>query len=112
MLDADVTRPSKSPYSSNVVLVRKKDDSLRMCIDFRKLNAKTIRDAYYLPRTEDTIDRLIGARYFSKLDMRSGYWQVEVKGEDKPKTAFTLNGEGCFECNRMVFGLTNAPATF
>ena len=73
MLEADAIRPSESPYSSNVVLVRKKDGSLRFCVDFRKLNARTIRDAYSLPRINDTIDTLIGAKYFSKLDLRSGY---------------------------------------
>jgi len=112
MIEADAIRPSQSPYSSNVVLVRKKDGSLRFCIDFRKLNARTIRDAYTLPRVDDTLDRLIGSKYFSKLDLRSGYWQVTVKEEDKPKTAFTVAGLGFYECNRMAFGLTNAPATF
>ena len=112
MLEADAIRPSQSPYSSNVVLVRKKDGSLRFCIDFRKLNSRTVRDAYTLPRIDDTIDTLIGSKYFSKLDLRSGYWQVEVKEEDKYKTAFTVGNMGFFECNRMAFGLTNAPATF
>ena len=112
MLDSDAIRPSQSPYSSNVVLVRKKDGSLRFCIDFRKLNSRTIRDAYTLPRIDETIDTLIGSKYFSKLDLRSGYWQVEMKEEDKFKTAFTVGSLGFFECNRMAFGLTNAPATF
>ena len=112
MLEADAIRPSQSPYSSNVVLVRKKDGSLRFCIDFRKLNSRTVRDAYTLPPIDDTIDTLIGSKYFLKLDLRSGYWQVEVKEEDKYKTAFTVGNIGFFECNRMAFGLTNAPATF
>ena len=112
MLDADAIRPSESPFSSNVVLVRKKDGSLRFCIDFRKLNARTVRDAYALPRIDDTIDTLLGAKYFSKLDLRSGYWQVEMEEEDKSKTAFSVGSLGFFECNRMAFGLTNAPATF
>ena len=112
MLEADAIRPSQSPFSSNVVLVRKKDGSLRFCIDFRKLNSRTVRDAYTLPRIDDTIDTLIGAKYFSKLDLRSGYWQVEMKEEDKEKTAFSVGNLGFFECNRMAFGLTNAPATF
>ena len=112
MLEADAIRPSQSPYPSNVVLVRKKDGSLRFCIDFRKLNSRTVRDAYTLPRIDDTIDTLIGSKYFLKLDLRSEYWQVEVKEEDKYKTAFTVGNMGFFECNRMAFGLTNAPATF
>ncbi|MCU7858926.1 MAG: DDE-type integrase/transposase/recombinase, partial [Candidatus Thiodiazotropha sp. (ex Lucinoma kastoroae)] len=112
MLESDAIRPSESPFSSNVVLVRKKDGSLRFCIDFRKLNSRTIRDAYMLPRIDDTMDSLIGAKYFSKLDLRSGYWQVEMEEEDKYKTAFSVGSLGFFECNRMAFGLTNAPATF
>ncbi|MCG8078888.1 MAG: DDE-type integrase/transposase/recombinase, partial [Candidatus Thiodiazotropha taylori] len=112
MLEADAIRPSESPFSSNVVLVRKKDGSLRFCIDFRKLNSRTIRDAYTLPRIDDTIDTLMGAKFFSKLDLRSGYWQVEMEEDDKKKTSFSEGSLGVFECNRMAFGLTNAPATF
>ena len=112
MLDSGAIRESESPYSSNVVLVRKKDGSLRFCIDFRKLNSRTIRDSYNLPRIDDTIDTLIGAKYFTKLDLRSGYWQVEMEEADKAKTAFSVGNLGFYECNRMAFGLTNAPATF
>ena len=112
MLETGAIRPSKSPYSSNVVLVRKNDGSLRFCIDFRTLNSRTIKDAYTLPRIDDTIDMLIGAKYFSKLDLRSGYWQVAMEEKDKEKTAFTVGNMGFFECKRMAFGLTNAPATF
>lgn len=93
MLDAGTIRPSQSPYSSNV-LVRKKDGGLRFCIDFRKLNNRTVRDAYTLPRIDDTIDTLLGAKYFSKLDLRSGYWQVEIKEEDRQATAFTVRKYG------------------
>ncbi len=112
MLDADVIRESDSPFSSNVVLVRKKDGSLRFCIDYRVLNSKTRKDAYMLPRFDDIIDSISGARFFTKLDLRSGYWQVEVEEQDKAKTAFSVGNLGFFECNRMSFGLTNAPATF
>ena len=112
MLEAGAIRESKSPYCSNVVLARKSDGSLRFCIDLRKLNNRTIKDAYNLPRIDETIDTLLGSKYFSKLDLRSGYWQVEIKEEDKHKTAFSLGPLGFFECNRMAFGLTNAPATF
>ena len=94
MLEAGAISPSKSPYSSNIVLVRKKDGSLRFCIDFRKLNSRIIKDAYTLPRIDDTIYTLIGAKYFSKLDLRSGYWQVEMEEGDKEKTAFTVGNLG------------------
>ena len=112
MLEAGAIRESQTPFSSNVVLVRKKDGSLRFCIDFHKLNSRTIKDAYTLPRIDDTIDTLLGAKFFSKLDLRSGYWQVEMKEEDKYKTAFSVGNLGIYECNRMAFGLTNAPVTF
>ena len=95
-----------------VVLVRKKDGSLRFCIDFRKLNSRTVKDAYTLPRIFDTIDTLIGAKFFSKLDLRIGYWQVEMKEEDKHKPAFSVGSLGFYECNRIAFGRTNALATF
>ena len=112
MLEAGAIRESDSPYSSNVVLVRKRDGSLRFCIDYRMLNAKTRKDAYMLPRFDDTVEVLSGAKYFSKLDLRSGYWQVEMEEESKPLTAFSVGPLGFYECNRMSFGLCNAGATF
>ena len=112
MLQGDVIRNSESPFSSNVVIVRKKDGTIRFCVDFRKLNNRTIKDAYAIPRIEDTLHLLAGTKYFSKLDLRSGYWQVEVAEEDKHKTAFQVGTLGFFEFNRMPFGLCNAPATF
>ena len=112
MLDTNIIRPSISPYASPVVLVRKKDSSLRFCIDFREHNKRTIRDSYALPRIEETRDALHGACYFSCLDLKSGYWQVEVAEEHKARTAFTVGPLGFYECNSMPFGLTNAPATF
>ena len=79
MIEAGAVRPSHSPYSSNIVLARKKDGSLRFCVDFPKLNNKTVKDAYAIPRIEESLHLLAGAKYFSKLDLRSGYWQVEMK---------------------------------
>lgn len=112
MLDAGVIRESNSNYSSNVVLCRKSDGSLRFCLDMRMLNSKTRKDCYMLPRFDDVIDTLYGAKFFSKLDLRSGYWQVEIEEKDRHKTAFSVGNLGFYECNRMSFGLTNAPATF
>ena len=112
IIEADAIRPSESLYSSNVVLLHKKDGSHRFCIDFRKLNSPTVKDAYNLPRVNDTIYTLICSKYFSKLDIRSGYWQVEIDEADKYKTVLTVGNMGFVECNRMAFGLINAPATF
>ena len=112
MLQLGAIRESTSPFSSNVVIVRKKDGSIRFCIDYRKLNQRTIKDAYAIPRIDDTLHLLAGAKYFSTLDLKSGYWQVELKEEDKAKTAFQAGPLGFYECNRMPFGLCNAPATF
>ena len=103
---------SQSPWASAVVLVRKKTGELRFCIDLRKLNACTIKDAQTLPRIEDSLDSLNGAIIFTSLDLKSGYWQVELDEESIPYTAFTLGPLGFYECLRMPFGLTNAPATF
>ena len=111
LLDAGVIRESKSPFASPVVLVRKKTGGLRVCVDFRKLNARTIRDSYPLPRISETLEALKGARYFCTLDLQSGYLQVKMKDEDREKTAMTTPF-GLFEFNRMAFGLKNAPASF
>ena len=112
MLEAGAIKPSASPYSSNVVIVRKKDEGIRFCVDFRKLNSRTKTDAYAIPRVDDTLHLLSGAKYFTKLELRSRYWQVEIKEEDKEKTAFQVGTMGFYEFNRMSFGLCNAPATF
>lgn len=111
LLDTGVMRESCSPYASPVVLVWKKDGRLRVCVDFRKLNAKTIKDAYPIPRITETLEALHGAKWFWSLDLQSGYLQVGVREADKAKTAVTTPF-GLFEFNQMPFGLTNAPATF
>ena len=85
---------------------------LRVCIDYRKLNQRTIRDAYNIPLIEATLDNLAGAKWFSTLDLQSGYWQIQMDEESKAKTAFSVGSLGFFEAERMPFGLTNAPATF
>ena len=111
MLRDRIIRPSSSPWSSPVVIVRKQDGTPRFCVDYRKLNLITERDVYPLPHIDDIIDRLAGSRYFSTLDLKSGYWQVPLAEEDKCKTAFVTT-DGLFEFNVLPFGLSNAPATF
>ena len=111
MLKRDVVEPSTSPCSSLIVLVTKKDGSIRFCVDFRRLNEITRKDAYPLPRVDDTLDTLAGSRWFSTLDLLSGYWQVEMDKGDREKTAF-ITQEGLYQFKVMPFGLTNAPATF
>ena len=112
MVEIGAIRKSSSPWASTVVLVRKKDGSLRFCIDLRHLNNSTIKDAYSLPRIEETLDCLNGAKIFTSLDLKSDYWQVEMEEESKPLTAFIVGPLGFFKCERIPFGLTNAPAHF
>ena len=103
--------PSQSPWASPIVIVAKKDGSTRFCVDYRRLNAVTRKDAYPLPRVDDSLDTLTGSKWFSTLDLRSRYWPVEVAPEHQTKTAFCTQ-EGLFEFNVIPFGLYNAPATF
>ena len=112
MLDADVIQPSNSPWCNSVVLVRKKDGSLHFCIDFRKLNALTVKDSHLLPHICEALESLAGAAHFSIFDMNSGFWQVPMDKESKQYTAFTLGSMGLYECESMPFGLCNAPPTF
>ena len=111
MQSQGVIEPSHSPWASPVVMVRKKDGSLRFCIDYRKLNEVTRKDSYPLPRVDDLLDSLSDAQWFSTLDLRSGYWQVEVDPRDREKTAFSTP-RGLFQFRVMPFGLCNAPSTF
>ena len=111
LLRRGIVRPSSSPYASPIVVVQKKTGEIRLCVDYRELNARTRKDAYPLPRIDESLDALSGARWFSTLDLASGYNQVPMAEKDKEKTAF-CTPFGLFEFNRMPFGLCNAPGTF
>jgi hypothetical protein len=111
LLDKGYIRSSTSPWGCPALFVKKKDQSLRMCVDYQPLNAVTIKNKYHLPRIDILFDQLVWAKVFSKIDLRSGYHQIKIRAEDIPKTAFSTR-YGLYEYLIMSFGLTNAPAHF
>jgi len=111
LLEKKFIKPSVSPWGAPILLVKKKDGSMRLCVDYRQLNKVTIKNKYPLPRIDDMMDQLTGACVFSKIDLRSGYHQIQVKTEDVPKTAFRTR-YGHYEYSVMPFGVSNAPGVF
>jgi len=111
MLETDIIEPSYSPWSSPVCMAKKKDGSFRFCIDYRQLNAVTEKDAYPVPHVKDALDSFHGAKYFTTIDLLSGYWQIGMTERAKQCSAFCTR-RGLFQWTRMPFGLTNAPSTF
>jgi hypothetical protein len=111
LLDKGFIRPSASPWGCPALFVKKKDNSLRLCVDYRPLNAVTIKNKYPLPRIDILFDQVAGAKVFSKIDLRSSYHQIKIRPSDVPKTAFSTR-YGLYEYLVMSFGLTNAPAYF
>jgi len=111
LLEKQFIRPSVSPWGAPVLLMKKKDGSMRLCVDYRQLNKVTIKNRYPLPRIDDLMDQLVGAEVFSKIDLRSGYHQIRVKAEDISKTAFRTR-YGHYEYSVMPFGVSNAPGVF
>lgn len=112
MISLGIVEPSSSPWTSLIVLVKKKDNYYRFCIDYRKVNAVTKKDAYPLPYINTILDCLRDAQYLSSLDIRSAYWQIPLSKDSKLITAFTIPGRGLYQFTHMPFGLHNSPATF
>lgn len=106
-----VIKPSKSPWASPIVIVRKSDGSIRFCVDDRKVNEVTIKDSYPLPRINDSLDVLHKSSWFSVLDLQSGFWEVKMDPADQEETAFVTNS-GLYKFTKMPFSLCNSPATF
>jgi hypothetical protein len=111
LMDKGFIRPSSSPWGCPAIFVKKKDGTLRMCVDYRPLNAVTVKNKYPLPRIDTLFDQLAGAMVFSKIDLRSGYHQIKIRPQDIPRTTFSTR-YGLYEYLVMSFGLTNAPAFF
>ena len=112
LLKLEVVQESTSCYALPAVLVRKKDNSLRLCIDYRQLNLKTIKDAFPLTRVDECLETLTGAKYFSTLDLAHGYYQCVIDARDIPKKAFRVGNSGLYEFTMMPMELCNDPATF
>ena len=112
MAEKGIIEPSNSPWSNPVVMVTKPDGSIRFCCDLRKVNDCTIKDSQPLPRIDDTLDALSGSKWYTTLDLVSGYWQIGLAEKDRPKTAFAIQGSSLWQYTVMPFGACNAPATF
>ena len=112
MLESSAIRPSQNTWCNAVILVRKKDGSLHFCINFQCLNTRTKKDSYPLPQIQEVLESLVGTGHFSCLDLKSRFWQIKMDKALKQYTTFTVGNLGFFKCNRMPFGLCNAPATF